>query len=72
MSEAHDEETLEYAVVINDEERHSIWPADRERPAGWHPEGFSGTKAACLDHIDRVWTDMRPKSLRERTEAANG
>jgi MbtH protein len=24
-----------------------------------------GAKADCLAHIDRVWTDMRPRSLRE-------
>lgn len=72
MREAHDEEALDHAVVVNDEERHSIWPADREPPAGWRAEGFSGTKAACLEHIDRVWTDMRPKSLRERMESASG
>ena len=26
---------------------------------------FAGTKKACLDHIEKVWTDMRPKSLRD-------
>jgi hypothetical protein len=25
----------------------------------------AGTKKACLAHIDEVWTDMRPKSLRD-------
>jgi hypothetical protein len=25
----------------------------------------SGTKKACLEHIEKVWTDMRPKSLRD-------
>jgi len=28
--------------------------------------GTSGTKTVCLEHIKEVWTDMRPKSLRER------
>jgi MbtH protein len=55
----------EYAVVINGEERYSIWPAHREVPAGWKPSGFQGPKETCLEHIDQVWTDMRPKSLRE-------
>ncbi|GLW98855.1 MbtH family NRPS accessory protein [Microtetraspora sp. NBRC 16547] len=52
-------------VVRNDEEQYSIWPADRENPSGWYDAGFSGTKDKCLEHIERVWTDMRPKSLRE-------
>ena len=55
----------EYLVVRNDEEQYSIWPAERELPAGWHPEGTRGTRDACLDHIERVWTDMRPKSVRD-------
>ena len=53
-----------YRVVINDEEQYSIWPADRELPAGWRAEGTAGPKQECLDHIDVVWTDMRPLSAR--------
>lgn len=54
-----------YRVVVNDEEQYSIWSTDQELPPGWHPEGTEGNRAYCLDHIDRVWTDMRPRSLRE-------
>lgn len=61
-----DDETGEYTVVINHEEQYSIWPAGRELPSGWTEVGFRGPKAQCLDHIASVWTDMRPKSLRER------
>ncbi len=53
-----------YKVVINDEEQYSIWFADREPPAGWRVAGKEGTKEECLAHIEEVWTDMRPKSLR--------
>ncbi|MBZ5708858.1 MbtH family protein [Nannocystis pusilla] len=61
-----DEETddTRYEVVINHEEQYSIWPADRELPAGWRKAGKNGTKRECLAHIDEVWTDMRPLSLR--------
>ncbi|MDK0524158.1 MbtH family NRPS accessory protein [Streptomyces sp. ML-6] len=58
-----------YGVVINDEEQYSIWPAHREVPAGWRETGTQGTKQECLDHIDVVWTDMRPRSLREQMAA---
>jgi MbtH protein len=58
-----------YRVVLNDEEQYSIWLADRPVPAGWRAEGTEGTRPECLDHIDRVWTDMRPKSLRLRMQA---
>ena len=64
MSDAVDQERS-YRVVVNDEDQYSIWPVDRELPAGWQAEGASGSKAACLAHIDEVWTDMRPRSLRK-------
>lgn len=52
-------------VVMNDEEQYSIWPADRENPAGWKDAGKSGTKDECLAFINEVWKDMRPASLRK-------
>ncbi|GAA2381545.1 MbtH family protein [Nonomuraea africana] len=55
----------QYRVVVNDEEQYSIWFADRPVPDGWREAGFAGDKQQCLDHIERVWTDMRPRSLRE-------
>jgi uncharacterized protein YbdZ (MbtH family) len=65
-----EEDTTVYLVVLNDEEQYSIWPADRDLPAGWRAEGMSGLKDACLAHIDVVWTDMRPASLRRFMEQA--
>jgi MbtH protein len=53
-----------FKVVVNDEEQYSIWPIDRENPAGWRDERTLGTRQECLDHIARVWTDMRPRSVR--------
>nr|WP_062341152.1 MbtH family NRPS accessory protein [Herbidospora sakaeratensis] len=55
----------EFEVVVNDEGQYSIWPVGRPVPAGWTAIGHSGPKAGCLAHIDAVWTDMRPRSLRE-------
>ncbi|MFG2125113.1 MbtH family protein [Streptomyces sp. NPDC048710] len=60
-----------YLVVRNDEEQYSIWRADRELPAGWYPEGRRGGRQECLDHIDVIWTDMRPLSLRRRLAGAD-
>lgn len=53
-----------YVVVVNDEEQYSIWRSDRDLPAGWQPEGLVASKDECLDHIETVWTDMRPRSVR--------
>ena len=61
-----------YRVVVNHEEQYSIWPDDREAPPGWREVGVRGAKEACLDHIAKVWTDMRPLSLRKRMEDPKG
>jgi MbtH protein len=54
-----------FTVVRNGEEQYSIWPSAREVPDGWHEVGMVGTRETCLAHIEEVWTDMRPRSLRE-------
>lgn len=62
------EDTQRYKVVINHEEQYSIWPVEKENPKGWLDVGQTGSKAECLAYIEEVWTDMRPKSLREQME----
>jgi MbtH protein len=57
-------------VVVNDEEQYSIWPVGRQLPAGWSAEGTTGPKEYCLSHIDEVWRDMRPLSLRRQMAEA--
>jgi MbtH protein len=68
------DENRQYRAVVNHEEQYSIWPTDREIPAGWRDAGKNGTKQECLEYISQVWTDMRPLSLRrameERAKAA--
>lgn len=64
------EDTTIYSVVMNHEEQYSIWAADRDLPLGWSAVGRTGPKAECLAHIEEVWTDMRPLSLRERMAMA--
>jgi MbtH protein len=67
------EDTTNYQVVMNHEEQYSLWPTDRELPAGWTAAGKSGPKQECLDYISEVWTDMRPLSLRKAmAESAGG
>lgn len=64
------DDTQIYRVVLNHEEQYSIWPVDRDIPAGWRTEGTEGKRSECLAHIGEVWTDMRPLSLRQRMEQA--
>jgi MbtH protein len=61
---AENSDVVTYAVVVNDEEQYSIWARGRELPAGWRESGVTGSKQECLAHIEEVWTDMRPLSLR--------
>lgn len=62
------EDRTVYQVVVNHEEQYSIWPADREPPPGWRKTGPSGPKEECLAYIEKVWTDMRPLSVRKKTD----
>jgi len=64
--EDHTADEADVVVVVNDEQQYSIWPSDREPPAGWHTVGVQGSKQHCLDHIGATWTDLRPLGLRER------
>ena len=59
-----------YEVVVNLEEQYSIWPVWRTPPDGWRRVGVSGSEEACLQHIESVWTDMRPLSLRRALEGS--
>jgi MbtH protein len=57
---------MTFTVVRNNEDQYSIWPAGRDLPPGWLNVGVTGPRDECLAHIDAVWTDMRPRSLRDR------
>jgi MbtH protein len=54
------EETTIYKVVVHDDGRYSIWPADRENLLGWNDAGKTGTRAACVAFIEEAKTDQRP------------
>ena len=60
------EDRTVFRVVEKQEEPFSIWPVDLETALGGFGAGVSGTNAECLAHVDDVWTDIRPLSLRRR------
>jgi len=64
-----DDDNTTYQVLRNDEEQYSLWPLVLEIPAGWQAVGKQGTKAECMSYVDEVWTDMRPRSLRDQMAA---
>jgi MbtH protein len=63
------DESQDFDVVVNAEKQYSIWPSDRELPAGWDLASFRGPKSDCLAHIDTVWTDITPLSARQSASA---
>jgi len=65
------EDIARYLVVMNDEGQYSIWLEAKPLPAGWRAAGHAGTKAQCLEHIDRVWTDLTPVSLQRKRRLAS-
>jgi len=69
MTDTNYEDTVPFLVVRNHEEQYSVWPVGKDIPLGWVDCGFNGDKQSCLKHIESVWTDMRPLSLRKQMEA---
>ncbi|GFG49805.1 MbtH family protein [Mycolicibacterium agri] len=64
-----DDETGRFLVLVNDEEQYSLWPSFAAVPTGWtvvfgDPDGTD--RDSALRYVEENWTDMRPKSLRER------
>jgi uncharacterized protein YbdZ (MbtH family) len=65
-SNPFDDENGTFFVLVNDEEQHSLWPTFKEVPQGWRIAFGEASRQDCLDYVDQHWTDLRPKSLRER------
>lgn len=52
-----------FFALVNDEGQYSLWPTFVPVPSGWTVEYGPAGRQDCLDHIERTWTDMRPRSL---------
>jgi uncharacterized protein YbdZ (MbtH family) len=63
MINPFEDENATFIVLVNDENQHSLWPVTIAVPAGWTVVHESDTRQACLDFIEKNWTDMRPASL---------
>lgn len=60
-----DDDLVPCKVVVNLDGQYSLWPQERDNPPGWADEGFRGSRRDCVEHIDKVWKDMLPRSLRD-------
>ena len=54
--------------LINDEGQYSLWFTWKDIPSGWKQVGPEGEKSECLAYIEKVWTDIRPKSIQKRSK----
>ena len=63
MTNPFEDENATYHVLVNEEGQHSLWPSFREVPDGWTAVLRSESRSACLDYINKNWTDLRPRSL---------
>jgi MbtH protein len=66
MTNPFEDEDSTYYVLVNDEEQHSLWPSFADVPAGWRVTFGEDTRTACVAYVEEHWTDLRPRSLRER------
>lgn len=65
MTNPFEDENGVFHVLVNEEGQHSLWPSFVPVPQGWTIVHESASRTACLDYINKNWTDMRPKSLIE-------
>ncbi|MDQ2876618.1 MAG: MbtH family protein [Actinomycetota bacterium] len=63
MTNPFDNEAANFLVLVNNENQHSLWPAGLNVPNGWNVALSENARAACVEYIERNWTDMRPRSL---------
>ena len=71
MTNPFEDENGSYHVLVNDEGQHSLWPSFIAVPDGWTIALEISPRAACLEYVERNWTDMRPKSLIERMKKSS-
>ncbi|WP_328928127.1 MbtH family protein [Streptomyces sp. NBC_00190] len=63
MDNPFDDDNGTFYVLVNDENQHSLWPVFAEVPDGWTVVFGQESRQACLDYVEKNWTDMRPASL---------
>lgn len=72
MPHSFEDDSAEFLALCNDEEQYSLWPEKVAVPAGWRIAYGPAARAETVDYIERNWTDMRPKSLRDAMAAYGG
>jgi MbtH protein len=69
MTNPFEDRNGSYYVLVNDEEQHSLWPSFAEIPAGWRTALGPAPRDECVAYVETNWTDLRPRSLRQRMDS---
>lgn len=69
MTNPFDDPNGMFVVLRNSEDQHCLWPVFVDVPGGWQRVFGEDSREACLEYIESHWTDLRPRSLRQRMEA---
>lgn len=67
MANPFDDGHGSFYALVNSDGQYSLWPAFASVPTGWKVAFGTDTRTACLDFIQRSWTDLRPLSLTKET-----
>ena len=62
VSNPFDDRDGAFVVLTNEQGQHSLWPAAAEIPAGWSIACQENGRQACIEYIDRNWTEIRPRT----------
>ncbi len=55
-----DDDSLEFIVLVNQQQQYSLWPVFAEHPGGWSTSFGPARRSDCLDYIERTWTSINP------------
>lgn len=69
MTNPFDDTEGKFLVLMNEEEQYSLWPSFIEVPEGWRTVLDETDRNTCVEFIEKNWTDLRPKSLRDAMDA---
>ncbi|MET8152465.1 MbtH family protein [Actinoplanes sp. NPDC049668] len=46
-----------FTVLVNDDGRHSLWPAGLRVPSGWRVVHGEDNRESCLAYVEQHWRD---------------
>lgn len=58
MTNPFEDDDALYVVLRNADGQQSIWPVFAAVPDGWQVVFGPDARHACLDHVERTWTDL--------------